>query len=417
MKLAPPQNQNYAAVVVRVRTINQLANCDNVVGLPFFGFQAITSKGVAENDLLVLFTAETQLSEEYARLNNLHRHSDRNDNQSAKGYLEDNRRIRVQKFRGHRSSALVMPVASLAYTGLDVSTLKEGDAFDTIGDHEICRKYVVKTRNPNPGAFQTPKVSRVEEKFFPQHFDTSNYFRNSASISPSTQVSVTQKLHGTSFRAGHVLVKRKLKWYERLAARFGVKVVDTEFDYVYGSRKVIKDANNPDQNHFYDFDLWTEHGKTLQGLLPKGFVVYGELIGWVRGQTPIQQGYTYNIPAGETRMFIYRVTFVNPDGLQADLSWEAVKEFCANTGLTTVPELWAGEHSEFDPQDFLDINLYGSFFGAVYAGDGVVDEGVCVRSEGITPIVLKAKSPLFLEHETKLLDQEVEDIESAGEVV
>jgi hypothetical protein len=41
-----------------------------------------------------------------------------------------------------------------------------------------------------------------------------------------------------------------------------------------------------------------------------------------------------------------------------------------------------------------------------------VDEGVVVRKEGITPYVLKAKSPIFLGHESKLLDAEVVDLES-----
>ena len=37
-----------------------------------------------------------------------------------------------------------------------------------------------------------------------------------------------------------------------------------------------------------------------------------------------------------------------------------------------------------------------------------VDEGVCVRAEGVIPTILKAKSPQFFEFETKLLDEGVE---------
>ena len=412
MKFHPPANENYAATVVRIRSVNELANCDNVIGVPLIGHHAVTSRDVSIGDLYILFTTETQLSEEYTRKNNLHRHSDRNDDGSKKGYLEDNRRIRAQKFRGHTSNALLMPLVSLGYTGVKLEELSEGDTFDTLGDHEICKKYVVKTKESRPGAFQPPKITRVDEKFFPQHFDTSNYFRNIAKLNPWDSVTVTQKLHGTSIRVGHTLVKRKLKWIEKAAKRFGVKVVETEYDYVFGSRKVIKDPNNPDQNHFYDFDLWTHHGKTLEGLLPRGYIVYGELIGYVMGRTPIQTGYTYSLPEGECRFYIYRVTHLNPDGVVVDLTWDQVVEFCDTLGLATVPELWRGYLSDFDPYQYLDINLYGNYFNAIDAGPSVVDEGVCIRREGLTPLILKAKSPLFLEHETKLLDKDAVDIES-----
>jgi hypothetical protein len=45
-----------------------------------------------------------------------------------------------------------------------------------------------------------------------------------------------------------------------------------------------------------------------------------------------------------------------------------------------------------------------------------VDEGVVVRVEGIMPRVYKAKSPIFLGHETALLDKEVVDLEAEGSV-
>ena len=46
-----------------------------------------------------------------------------------------------------------------------------------------------------------------------------------------------------------------------------------------------------------------------------------------------------------------------------------------------------------------------------------VDEGVCVRVDGMAPYILKAKGPLFREHETKMLDAEAEDLESEGSEV
>jgi hypothetical protein len=88
-----------------------LEDCDNVVGTPIFGFQAIVGKDSKPGDLGIVFPAESQLSEEYCRVNNLFRHGDLNDDESAKGYLEDNRRVKAMKFRGHRSDCLFMPLS------------------------------------------------------------------------------------------------------------------------------------------------------------------------------------------------------------------------------------------------------------------------------------------------------------------
>jgi hypothetical protein len=415
VKLPEPKNPNYAATVVRVRKINTLDNCDNVVGLPLLGYQAITQKGVEEGALGVLFGAETQLSTEYASANNLHRHSDLNVDADKKGYLEDNRRIRALKFRGHRSDALFMPLSSLGYLGIDVSQLEEGDAFDHVDGREICRKYEIPRRPGRGHTVQTPRKKRVDEKLFPQHIDTVSFFRLPAPL--VGEVVVTQKLHGTSVRIGHTLVERKLSWRDKVAKFFGVEVQRYEWAYVYGSRKVIKDPDNPFANEFYGTDIHTEVGQRLKGLLPKGCVVYGEIIGWVPGtDTPIQKGYTYRIPEGLAELYVYRVTQVNEDGQMVDLSWSAVKEFCDSLGIKVVPEL----ATVSDPQEewvneWLDVRYADTYADVVPTDGSMVDEGICLRTEGVIPTIVKAKSPEFLRHETKMLDKGVEDIEANGE--
>ena len=404
-------NPNYAATVVTVRNIVTLSNCYNVVALPLLGYQAIVSKDVQVGDIGVLFTAETQLSEEYAAANNLHRHGNLNVDPSTVGYLEDNRRVKALRFRGHTSNALFLPIDSLSYLGSEYASLKDGDSFDQLAGHEICRKYV---RPNQKGSAQTQgrrrKEERVDERFFPKHTDTENYFKNVHKLNDSDFLTITQKLHGTSIRVGHIPVKRKLSFWERVSKKFGAKIDEFEYDYVYGSRNVVKDANS--DHHFYSEDLWTQEGKKLEGLLPKGYIVYGELIGWVGSDTPIQKDYTYGIPKGERHLYVYRVTTMGIDGRQTDLSWEATKEFCSNVGLKTVPELTHGYLMNMNIERLMDRLLFLDYEGALPLPNGSVDEGVCIRREGLTPLVLKAKSPKFLEHETKMIDKEVEDIES-----
>lgn len=416
MSLEVKGNANYAATVVRVKHIIPLENCDNVVAVPVFGYQAIVGKDTQVGDLLVVFPAETQLSDAFVSVNNLYRHSEKNADPAQKGYLEDNRRVRAMKFRGHRSDALALSVLSL-YPFSPQEGFSEGDTFDHINGVEICRKYVVKTAGGPTAAKSAAEKAfkRVDKKFLPEHFDTENYFRNADRIGPEEYIYVTQKLHGTSIRLGNTIVKRELKWYERLAQRLGVRVAQTEFDTVFGSRKVIKDAHNPNQNHYYDTDLWSTEGAKYADLIPQNVVVYGELIGWTRDGAPIQSGYTYNVPNGEAHLYVYRVAVVTADGHLYDLSWPAVREFCKERGLKHVPDVWEGWHGDFDAPYYLDANLrhmLGSDDLVPLAPDSPCDEGVCIRVERLAPLLYKAKSPIFLGHETATIDAEVRDIEA-----
>lgn len=422
MKIDKPQNPNYCATVVEIKSIIPLENCENVVATPIFGFQAIVSKNTKVGDIGIVFTAETQLSDEFCYNNNLYRHADKNIVESEKGYIEDSRRIKSIKFRGHTSSCLFLSLDSLKFTRVDTSLLSVGDEFDVLNGKPICTKYVVKT-NPLKKEFiaKEKKFVRVDDKHMPQHMDSSNFFKWSDTISPDADIIVTQKLHGTSIRVGHTIAKRKLNIFERVLSKVGVKVLPHTYDYIYGSRKVIKDVNNPYQNHFYETDIWSEQGKKLVGILPENYLVYGELVGYTSDGKEIQRNYTYSVPMRTTELYIYRIAIVNSQGIITDLSWGQVMEFCKKNGLKHVPEIWTGKMKDFDVKNFVDKRFFEEGYKhCLYLGNNVelVDEGVCIRVGGLNPTIMKAKSPKFFEHETKMLDKGEVDLESSqSEVV
>ncbi len=421
--LDKPKNENYVATVIEVKAIIPLPNCDNVVAVPVFGYQGIVSKDVKIGDLFLMFPPETRLSEAFVSQNNLYRHNDLNKDKDQKGYMEDNRRVRAVRFRGHVSNCLLMPLSSVSFASDKWVQLGIGDSFDVINSIDICEKYVLPIKERGVRE-QTLKKSRVDQKHMPEHISTANFFKFADNIQPQDEIIVTQKLHGTSIRIGHTYVNRKLTVLEKIVQFFGAKVLRTSFDYIFGSRKVIKDANNPDQLHYYDTDVWTDNGKKLEGLLPKNYLVYAELIGWT-GQKEIQKNYSYCIPEGQAEMYIYRIAIVNEDGFVTDLSWNQVKEFCKNNGLKHVPQLWTGMKEDFVEgisriplvQRFMDTRyadeLHGGYGNALPLKEGLVDEGICIRVDGLIPQIYKAKSPKFLEHETSLLDKGEEDLESS----
>ncbi|MFD3594308.1 RNA ligase family protein [Nocardia sp. NPDC058640] len=424
MTLNPPANPNYACVVVKLAAVNPLDGCDNIAGAPVLGYQAIVGKDRAAGDLGVVFTAETQLSEEFARVNSLHSDTELNADPAVKGYFAKNRRVRAIKLRGHRSDAFFVSLDSLSYTGFDVSKLQPGDTFDELNGHPICTKFERPVKGNNartPQQKATKKFVRVDAKFLPEHYDTTRYFGNEHLIDPEARVVITQKLHGTSIRIGNTVAKRCPTWRDKLATRFlKVPVAEYTYDTVYGSRKVIKDPK-AEQNHFYGTDVWTHYGSRLDGLIPQGFVVYAELIGWTPEGAPVQSGYTYNVPQGEADLYVYRVAYVNPQGIVTDLAWGQLVEWCAQLGLKTVPVLTEMAHKAFDPTDWLDRRYYDEGYGQAIPLSGskkLVDEGVCIRTvDSLHPTTLKAKSPIFLQHETKALDDdESADLEAEGGV-
>lgn len=425
MKLLEPENKDYAAIVVRLPKPVKLEGLDNLVGLQIMGSQALIDREKDYGELALVIFAGTQLSEEFAYKNNLHRHNDKNEDQSQSGYLEDNRHVRALKLRGNTSNALILTLDSLSYIKkLDVSQFNEGDTFDRIGDHEICRKYISKKTYKERQLEKNKKIwTRVDEKFLPQHYDTDSYFKNSHIIPEEREVTVTQKLHGSSIRVANTIVKRYLSRRDKFAKKFGVEVSGTEYDYVYGSRRVIKDKNNPSHVHFYDSDIWSLEGEKLIGLIPQGYLVYGELIGWTPEGAALQKGFTYDVPHGEAHLYVYRVATINPEGVVTDLTYDQIAEFCRDRGLRVVPLLWRGKYKDFDPYDWVDglghttIHKYkedGYPQAVPLCKDSPVDEGVVIRAEGLAPYTLKVKSEAFFALENKNTEEGVLDMEEEG---
>ena len=410
---------NYSASVVRIHNFNDLEGADRLVGFSCFGMQAIVAKGSYEvGQLGILFPTECQLSLDFATKNNLHAHSELNEDKEAKGYLGDKRRVQAIKLRGNKSTALFMPLSSLEYLGINTNELKEGDSFTHINGIEICRKYVIVRNEPgqkNKTKGTTKKFKRIDNKIFPEHWDTDSFFRNVGQYKENDELIVTQKLHGTSARFTNQLVLRKPTWKDKVAKFFGVQVQEYGYDTVAGSRRVIKDVKaETNHEHFYSADVWNRWLEKVQHVIPKNWVLYGEIVGYTEDGGQIQKNYNYDCPVGTSQLYIYRVTIVNPDGIVLDLSWKQIKDFCVNNGLKHVPELWSGKFSEFNVDDWMDRDYHNTGYPQAIPLDknSPCDEGVCIRREGFSPYVTKAKAPEFLLHETNQLNKGEIDTES-----
>lgn len=192
---------NYAAQVVKVGNLLKLEGADRLEGIPLFGMQALTAKGgVSVGGIGILFPTECQLSENYCKKNNLYSTQLLNEDTNQKGYISEKRRVRAIQLRKHNSNCLFMTMKSLQNIGIDTTSLKEGDVFNSIDGVEICKKYkIVNQRgqgeDKNKQRNQLRKC-RIEPKLLPEHIDTDNWWRNEHKVAENADVIVTAKYHG-----------------------------------------------------------------------------------------------------------------------------------------------------------------------------------------------------------------------------
>lgn len=409
------ESKNYTATVVRMKTLDPVPWLDNLVRTTVFGNDCLVSKDSDQNKLYLFFPAETILSPSFLAMNNLFRHSERNSDPSSKGFFEDSGRVKALKFKGIISTGFVIPITSLMFlAGKRVSELHEGDEFNEINGIEVCRKFVKPVQvSGGKGGKATRKLVRFDKMIpnqFRFHESTANFYKFMETLNPNGEAVITNKLHGTSAVFANVLVNRKLSRLEKIARFFGAKVQETEYDLLYSSRTVLKNRYITKDNNlgFYWEDIWGVVMSEIAKKIEKGITIYGEIVGFTPGGSAIQKWYDYGCQGGEHRFFVYRITSTNVDGEVMEFDWEAIKRYCERYSLNYVPEIEIKliEDIALSLPCWLEIDCDMS-------RNKVPAEGVCIRlCDSDKFEVYKAKSKRFLEYETKMIDEGVEDMEA-----
>lgn len=456
LTISEKANKNYLAKVVQLKSLRQHENADRLQ-VETIDFQnVITGMDAKNGDICVFFPLEVVINLGFLAHTNYFRHTNLNavQNDNKPGFFEDNGRVRAVRLRGEKSMGYLVPVASLDdWLGFNTNWNDYiGQEFDTIKDKLMLTKYVIKTRenNPNTNKGKKPKVSRLIDGQVRLHIDTENLRKEVWKIKPEDLITVTYKYHGTSFWVANVLVKRKLSFVEKILKAIGVRIQETEYDHVHGSRKVVKNSDmldvrySAEKLHFYGYDLWGEIKEELKEFVPKGYTVYGECVGYLADGKEIQKSYDYGVVPGKKKIYVYRITFTNGDGLVNDLSSVQVKQYCEHFGLNYVHTFYHGKAKDMYPdipvdkwdgddevvsmaeaaQDDRDRRSWHKDLIARLEKDyndkdcfvcknAVPEEGIVVRRESLFSFdAYKLKSFKFLEYETKQLDTGEEDLES-----
>lgn len=423
------ENSNYNAKIVKITELHPLEGLDRLVGINIDGNQLLVGKDTKVGDIGIYFPPESQLGENFCVQNDLIRRKDENG-KAAGGMFDQNRRVRVQKFRGHQSAGFWIPVESLHYLTTDHGKYPiEGHEFSEFYGETLSQKYIPKysgTRNGGNAQPRNRRESKLLDGQFHFHFDTSHLVKNVHRIDPKDIISVTDKWHGTSAIAAHVLCKPKLNWVQKFLIKIGIKnEVHSVYDYLYASRRVIKNVfYESDSKHFYGYDLWAEVGKQyFEGKLHKGESIYYEIVGYGKDGGFIQGPFDYGCQVGELKIVVYRITQTNADGIVTELQWNQLKERCSEIGVNPVVEFYYGQAKHLFPDLDVSEHWHEEFLSKLketyvydqdcpYCINKVPAEGIVVRKEGLNIECYKLKAFRFLEHESSELDKGEIDMET-----
>lgn len=309
-----------SSLIVKISKIDSIAphsNADRLCIAFVRGWQCIVAKNAYKaGDLCIYIPIDSILPQEV---------EDKLFGPDSKIKL-DKHRVRTIKIRGTISQGMIAPI--------DMFNLHSYSLDDDVAGVLNITKYeppAAEIPSSMRGGLQSPKKKQNDN--FKKYIDMENFKNFPDMFKEDDHISITEKLHGTSFRAGWVPTQATTLW--KKIQKFLRLLPDWEF--CYGSRNV--QLQEKSYKGFYAKDLYTktvEHYK-LKDVLPKGIVVYGEVIGH-----GIQNGYTYgmNTPK-EHKLFVYDV---KENG--GYVGYNRFKEFCNHHNLERVPELYCGVFSK-----------------------------------------------------------------------
>jgi tRNA-binding EMAP/Myf-like protein len=410
-------NPNYAAQIVTLKKSIKHPNADRLVIWTIQGCNVITDNvNYSEGDEVVFFPLESQINGDLISFLSLYREKTLNKDQSKSGFFGLSRRIKALKLRSIPSEGFIIKLSSLNEFLMDKTGEKFdyqiGDVFDSCGDIQLCKKYIIRESKSNNQQKKEKKVSDLGliENQFRLHYDTEKLATNEYILNTGDICLLSSKWHGTSLVSSKLLIKRKLSLLEKISKFLGVKVQETEYDYIYSSRKVVKSVGETkkDGQHFYKEDVWGLAHDRIKHALKDGMSLYCEIVGYLPSGGMIQQGYDYGCKEGNFNVLVYRITTTNASGDVFEWDWASIKNHCEAYEINHVPEYYYG------PVNFTLAQLKEKYLerDCEFCNNKVPSEGICFRNESRSKKAFKLKSFSFLERESKSLDKGDVDIES-----
>lgn len=260
------------------------------------------------------------------------------------------------------------------YLTIDENGYEHPFMFDMVGNKLFAEAYVPPmpeekhngTKRERKRNKRIKNVKRIIPGEFQFLYDTSLLRKNMWKFTPTTSVTISCKVHGTSNITANVLtripnqltsvdklrnreLKRKIRCLEkqlnkakhyhekrRITTKIsylnGKIMQDFHVDYgfVYSSRTQVRNpySQRPiTKSGYYSVDIYSEYGDLLKPYLDKGMTVYGEICGYETGKDKCIQknpDYDYKCKVGENFFMPYRITYKFEDGTKSEWNVEEV---------------------------------------------------------------------------------------------
>jgi hypothetical protein len=432
----------YFAIISKLENTRKHPNADRLAISNCLGYQVIVGLDAKDGDVVILFPDDGQLSNEYCYENSLYNKPENNKDQSKTGYFDHKRRVKAQLFRSAKSEAYVASLESLAFTGVDLSTLTIGTKFDSINGVPICNKYYTEATLKASKGVKTQAGYNKErlKKLFPEHIDTEQ-IRFAQDFELEGLVTLTRKLHGSSARTGHLKfpVAQKYSWWQKVKSFIGnYKLPDEiyEWQIVQGTRRVIKGKVKDS-----DTDFRSNCSRILAPNIEKGEIFYYEIVGFEETGKSIMNPvatkemgkdfvkrfgdtitYKYGCLPGTCDIYVYRITHQNDDGVIYELPWYQVKDKCKKAGIKHVPEIGTYVIKEGDISALKETIEYHTEGVDIIEplDESHIREGVCVRIDNLDSgrmKIFKSKTLYFKILEGIIKNNDVVDIEELESLI
>lgn len=229
-------------------------------------------------------------------------------------------RVKTIKLRGAISQGLVVPLSTLGLGELP----KGRDVTKALG----VTKYEPPVKSlPSGMGVKMVSKKHLENPNFHKYGGIEN-FKNYPNIFKDGElVYITEKIHGTNFRAGYVPTVANTLW--RKVLKFIGKL--PAYEFVFGSNNVQLQQKGDGKGYYEGLNVYEEAVKKyhLRDKLLPGEVIYGEIYG-----DGIQKGYTYGCGPGERKLVVF--------DLKVDGKYVAPAnfiEFCRIRGLPCPPRV------------------------------------------------------------------------------
>lgn len=237
-------------------------------------------------------------------------------------YLKKDGRVRTVKLRGFISQGLILDIP-------EGKNWKEG--YDVAKELGITKYEPPISHNLNLGG-RTP-TKKKRNPLFDKYTDIENIKNYDTIFKERDRVVITEKIHGTNFRAGRLPIHPGYSLFDKIRYLAKKYILCRGYEFVYGSHNVQKTPFGG--RGFYGEDVYGKISEryNLAKIIPEDYIIYGEIYG-----NKIQE-LTYGIKDID-------VVFFDVKYKGKYLNHAEFVEFCLYRELPIAPVLYIGEFDE-----------------------------------------------------------------------